>query len=309
MKFFWYILTIVFTLYIFNNIFNIVAINFYFPSNESTFRLMTYNTNGVNGSYENEAFVNGFLESIDYFSPQVLVLQEMYTNYTPSLCDSLKKRYSYSSLSEKTISKSDNKAVACIFSKYPIKKIFCMEYNKQELDSVCDIFNIPTKLRRFMQSDVYNAILDLNGQETLVVCCYLKTNDYSRLRHIHSDSWLNGLNDYFNGYNIGSAIRSLDAKMIRDSIDQYDLPTIVCGDMNDFQFSRSVKTIMGDDLKNMWWERGLGYGMTYNKYNLKIRIDHILLSREYDAVSVDIPHLRFSDHYPIVADLKYVGKN
>ena len=92
--------------------------------------------------------------------------------------------------------------------------------------------------------------------------------------------------------------------MIRDSIAKYDLPTIVCGDMNDFQFSRPVKTIMGEDLKNVWWERGMGYGKTYDKYHLKLRIDHILVSKEFEPVSVDVPHLKFSDHYPIVADMK-----
>ena len=92
--------------------------------------------------------------------------------------------------------------------------------------------------------------------------------------------------------------------MIRDSIASYNLPTIVCGDMNDFQFSSPVKTIMGDDLKNVWWERGMGYGMTYDKYHLKLRIDHVLFSKEFEPVSVDVPHLRFSDHYPIVADMK-----
>lgn len=167
------------------------------------------------------------------------------------------------------------------------------------------LFSVPDSVKHPVNTEIYNAVLNIEGRESLVICCYLKTNNYSKLRQYHSDSWFDGLDEYFDGYNLGSGVRSLNAKMIRDSITKYNLPTIICGDMNDFQYSRAVKTMMGNDLKNVWWEKGLGYGMTYNKYRLKLRIDHILISGHFEAVGVDIPHLRFSDHYPIVSDLKF----
>ena len=86
---------------------------------------------------------------------------------------------------------------------------------------------------------------------------------------------------------------------------KYNLPTIVCGDMNDFESSKTISVIKGDNLKDVWWEKGKGYGMTYDRHHLKIRIDHILTSKEFEAVSVHVPRLSFSDHYPVVADLVF----
>ena len=292
-------------LVIMNNHYYYYAFNLYRPSPEGSFRIMTYNTNGVSGEYEDSTFVEDFLLAVDSILPQVLALQEMREKYSPMLCEGLQQRFPYNSLVELEGSALKNKDAACLFSQFPIKSFFYTVYNRQELDSVYEVYDIASKARRYDEPPIYNAVLDVNGQETLVICCYLKTNDYSQLRNKHSDRWLDGLDEYFKGYNVGSGVRSLNAEMMRDSISRYDLPTIVCGDMNDFQYSRSVMALMGDDLKNVWWERGFGYGMTYNKYHLKIRIDHILMSKEIEAVSVDVPHLRFSDHYPIVADLKF----
>ena len=284
------------------------AFNLFGPSSDETIRIMTYNTNGVSGDYNDSTFVEDFLLAIDSINPQILALQEMRYEYSPMLCEGLKLRFPYNSLIELKESTSKNKDAACLFSKFPIKSFFYTVYNRQELDSVYGVYDIPPKNRRYVEPAIYNSVIDVNGQETLVISCYLMTNDYSSLRNKHSDSWFDGLNEYLNGYYSSSVVRSLNAKMIRDSISRYDLPTIVFGDMNDFQYSRSMLTIMGEDLKNAWWERGFGSGMTYNRYHLKIRIDHILISKEFCAMSVFVPHLRFSDHYPVVADLKYIER-
>lgn len=291
-----------------NNHFYFFALNVIEPSDEGSFRIMTYNTNGVSGDYKDTVFVNDFLDKLDSIHPHVLVLQEMRVPYSSILCDELQNKYPYNSLSVLSNRKYEDRKVACLFSLYPIKSFFRLAYNEEKIDSIYDANMVPDSIRRPSHADIYNAVLNIDNRETLVIGCYMKTNNYSKHRLEHPESWLDGLDDYFNGYDLGSAIRTLGAKMIRDSIAKYNLPTIVCGDMNDFQFSTAVKTIMDDDLKNVWWERGFGYGMTYDNYHLKIRIDHILISKEFDVASVTVPHLRFSDHYPIVADLKFVDE-
>lgn len=302
---FWLIAIVVVVLAAFlNSHFRLIAFHQEAGSKEATFRLTTYNTNGVSGDYKDEAVVREFMHAIDSLHPQVLALQEMLTTYSAALCDTLTKRFPYSSLRAYSQSKSYSHYVACLFSEYPIRRINRFVYDRQEIDSLYNLYSVPDSVRRFFNSEIYDAVLDIDGQEVLIVSCYLKSNDYSRLSKDYDENWVDGLGDYFRGYQLGSAIRCLDAKMIRDSIAMYNLPTIVCGDMNDFQFSRPVKTIMGEDLKNVWWERGMGYGKTYDKYHLKLRIDHILVSKEFEPVSVDVPHLKFSDHYPIVADMK-----
>ena len=305
---FWWFIAFLACLVILNNHFRIIAFSCITDAEEGTIRLMTYNTNGVAGDYKDEKFVNDFLSAIDSICPQVLVLQEMSKGYSPYLCEELQKRYPYNSQSELSKTKERNQRVACLFSMYPIRGFYRFKYNKQEIDSIYK-GSFKKNKNYYSSPDIFNSVIDIDGRETLLVCCYLKTNDYSKLRNEHSENWFHGLKDYFSGYRMASCVRSLNAKMIRDSIAKYNLPTIVCGDMNDFQFSRPVKTIMGDDLKNVWWERGMGYGMTYNKYHLMLRIDHILYSKEFEPVSVYVPHLRFSDHYPIVTDLYFILDN
>lgn len=302
---FWCILGFLLSLFYLNYHFHLLAFNFLSESNIGAFRVMTYNTNGVSGDYEDDSFVGDFLSTIDSIQPHVLVLQEMRKEYSALLCQELQNRYPNNSLFELAKQRRAFKHSACLFSKYPIKSFFRAECNRHEMDSIYDEFNVPSSARQFSSPEIFFAILEIEDRKVFVVCCYLKSNDYSKLRKDYSDSWIDGLDEYFNGYNIGSAIRSLNANLIRDSIAKYNLPTIICGDMNDFHYSRAVKIMMGNDLKNVWWERGLGYGMTYNKYHLKLRIDHILISEHFEAVSVVIPHLRFSDHYPIVSDLKF----
>ena len=306
---FWWFIAILVCLVILNNYFRIFAFNCILSADEGSFRLMTYNTNGVAGDYEDEEFANDFLSAIDSIYPQVLVLQEMSKDYSPYLCDELQKRYPYNSLSELSKTKVRNQKVACLFSMYPIRSFFRIKYDRQEIESVYKENTLKKSKRHYSSPEIFNSVIDIDGRETLLVCCYLKTNDYSKLRNEHSNNWSDGLEDYIDGYNLASQIRSLNVKMIRDSIAKYDLPTIVCGDMNDFQFSRPLKILMGDDLKNVWWERGMGYGMTYNMYHLMLRIDHVLVSKDFVPVSVDVPHLRFSDHYPIVTNLHYILEN
>lgn len=300
---------VLFIIILLNNHFCFFAINILGPSDEGPIRIMTYNTNGIHGEYKDKEFLTSFLEKIDSLNPRILVLQEMYYHYSTTLCKELKNRYQYNSFLELAKQKNEDKNVACIFSSYPIKSLYRYKFNREEIDSIYNQFTVLDSVKRPVNADIFNAVLDIEGQETLVVCCYLKTNDYSKLRQKHSDSWYDGIDDYFSGYRVGSAIRTHNAKMIRDSIAKYNLPAIVCGDMNDFQSSHAICLMMDDDMKNVWWERGFGYGMTYNRFHLMLRIDHILISEEFDAVKVEVPHMPFSDHYPIVADLKFKGND
>ena len=123
-------------LVIMNNHYYYYAFNLYRPSLEGSFRIMTYNTNGVSGDYEDSTFVADFLHAVDSIHPQVLALQEMRMKYSPMLCEGLQQRFPYNSLVELEGSTAKNKDAACLFSQFPIKSFFYTVYNRQELDSV-----------------------------------------------------------------------------------------------------------------------------------------------------------------------------
>lgn len=303
----WVIIVAILVLVFINQHYHIVAYNCTVTSESASFRLMTYNAYGAYGDYGNEAVVNRFLAAIDSIHPDVLALQEMHYGQAPMLCEGLRKRYPYNAIHELNVRRTGDRDIACLFSRYPIRSIYQLKEEAQQVDSIYNKYAVPKEARDWGKQEIFNVVLDIEGKDVLLVCSYLKTNNVPRFQKRGFKGFKEVLQKSLEGYQVGSEIRHLDAQLIRDSIEHYHLPTIVCGDMNDFESSKTVQTILGNDLKDVWWESGKGYGMTYYRHHLKIRIDHILTSEEIEAVSVDIPHLPFSDHYPLVADLRFTN--
>ena len=78
-------------------------------------------------------------------------------------------------------------------------------------------------------------------------------------------------------------------------------PVIVMGDMNDFSQSAPLDTLSSCGLKNAWWEGGNGYGCTFHDCWMRLRIDHILYSKELKLERVKVIDTDLSDHNPVVA--------
>jgi endonuclease/exonuclease/phosphatase (EEP) superfamily protein YafD len=73
------------------------------------------------------------------------------------------------------------------------------------------------------------------------------------------------------------------------------------GDMNDFNRSAPLDTLTGGGLKDSWLEGGFGYGATFHKGWMRLRIDHILHSKELNLESIEVIETKLSDHNPVVA--------
>lgn len=78
-------------------------------------------------------------------------------------------------------------------------------------------------------------------------------------------------------------------------------PVIVMGDMNDFNCSAPLDTFTTNGLRDAWWEAGFGYGHTFHQGWLRLRIDHILHSRELRLECIRVIDTDLSDHNPVVA--------
>ena len=109
----------------------------------------------------------------------------------------------------------------------------------------------------------------------------------------------------FKKYKIGEKIRNLEAdnqRLYLDSLDKVDTPVIIAGDFNDWSGSYCMNTIGNRFYKDAWWEGGLGFGITYDGWHLKLRLDHILFSHHFKLENVYVEKSDFSDHRPLVAD-------
>lgn len=78
---------------------------------------------------------------------------------------------------------------------------------------------------------------------------------------------------------------------------------IVCGDFNDTPMSYVYRT-MARGLDDAFAECGEGYSYTYRGFFNMLRIDYVLSSSDFEALSYEVPRLGCSDHYPLFVRLK-----
>lgn len=135
---------------------------------------------------------------------------------------------------------------------------------------------------------------------------HLRSSAYSTARRSMDDdaNWFSGIPSYWKNYQIGKHIRDYEADNVRIYIDEAlseDLPVLMAGDFNDWERSYCLKTIMKKDLKDAWKEGGKGFGWTYFGWGLRLRLDHILYSDEFELVDVRVIDSDLSDHKPLVA--------
>lgn len=114
-------------------------------------------------------------------------------------------------------------------------------------------------------------------------------------------------NNLFNGsspfvrYKNTQKLRNFQAYWTKESVLKSSHPVIVMGDMNDFNSSPPLDTLTSCGLKDSWWEGGNGYGSTFHSGWMRLRIDHILHSKELKLERVKVIDTDLSDHNPVVA--------
>ena len=96
------------------------------------------------------------------------------------------------------------------------------------------------------------------------------------------------------------------ALILEKEINQSPHPVLVVGDFNNNQFSYTYRRIKGS-LKDSYKEAGRGFGQTYNLMGFPMRIDFILTDERIKTLSHQTYDLTLSDHYPIRAELEFVG--
>lgn len=99
--------------------------------------------------------------------------------------------------------------------------------------------------------------------------------------------------------------RGVQARVLRDVIDNSAKNLIVCGDFNDVPASPVYRLLRGRDLRDARTETTAGLCPTYNRQHFNFTIDHILYRGSLDATSYQNIHEGTSDHYPQLAHFKW----
>lgn len=101
-----------------------------------------------------------------------------------------------------------------------------------------------------------------------------------------------------------SQLRAAEADSVAAALAATPYPVIVCGDWNDPPMSYAYRRI-ARPLEDAFRVAGKGYAHTFRGFYNTLRIDNVLYSDRFEAVSYDVPDVVWSDHLPVEVRLRY----
>ncbi len=242
---------------------------------EEHIRVLTYNIK-YNSEYlrYNKDSLSSMIEFIKLQNADILVLPESRLNSThKNLRKKLDEIYPYNIGSD--YAGNEFYIETFVFSRYPI-----------------------SNARQYGKHYIYEMNVHLSDEKNIkLIACHLNSNQ--------SNSSLNRGEGILSNIQKGYEIRAKEVQMICDSLKNAQYPIIIAGDFNDISGSKTLNLLQDNlNLKDAWWKSGFGYGTTSTSKNLFFRLDHILYSNHLESIAIDIPNVDFSDHYPLITELK-----
>ncbi|HSV12180.1 MAG TPA: endonuclease/exonuclease/phosphatase family protein [Hanamia sp.] len=241
------------------------------------------------------------IDLINKYDPDIACLQEMVAgenkkaiNYFPDIEKALKfSDYLYSYSVKDNFDRYHHFGII-IFSKFPILRKQTLINNPNSYNSTFQFVDI------------------LAGKDTFrIFNVHLQSLKFSQTNLNYLDSGkVPEQGNIFESKNIISKIklgvlkRASQANFIKDELNHSPYPVIVCGDFNDVPVSYAYETI-GKGLRNAFVERGSGISRTFSSISPTLRIDNIFTDKQFKIMQfIRIKNL-LSDHFPIIADVKF----
>lgn len=191
-------------------------------------------------------------------------------------------------------------AGVAIFSRYPIVDTQRVRYPD------------PANLRA--AESLISADLLVNGKKIRIYTTHLQSvlfqkNDYRSLEIIKSadDSMVMASRSIIKKLRMGYAFRGFQADLVRSKLDSCPYPEVICGDFNDVPNSYTYFRIKGDR-QDVFVRKGKGIGRSFTAVSPTLRIDYILADKKFDVLQYNRSLVPWSDHYPVVADIKLKGE-
>ncbi len=98
--------------------------------------------------------------------------------------------------------------------------------------------------------------------------------------------------------------RAREVRALRARLDAEALPVIVSGDFNATPDNWAYRQL-ARGRTDAFRAAGSGWGGTYRSDLPLVRIDHVLVDPAFEVVAVRVPDVRFSDHRPVVARIRW----
>lgn len=274
---------------------------------ENSVSVMTYNI----AAYDSVSFPDSrqrrLIELIKQEKPDIVCFQEMSFETLKMIKPQLDSIYGPCE-----VLKGDNQMWRLRFYSHLPLRNFSRHKCEGEFDT-SDLTDEETHMieQSQKQMNVMSAEFEIEpGRWVTVFSGQLRSSAYSTARRsMDKDaSWISGLKLYWRNFKVGKRIRDYEAENVRRFVDEArseGKPVIVAGDLNDWNGSNCLKTLMGIDLKDAWQEGGKCFGWTFFGWGLRLRLDHILYCDELELVDVKVIDSDLSDHKPLVAKFRF----
>ncbi len=272
----------------------------FFPKRDlpGSFTLMSYNTHLMGGGQKPKQ--NRVIQYILRTQPDVVCLQEVEVRKSGNSLTLNELRealsiYPYTYFDFK-IYNSHRQYGNAVFSRYPLVGKHTLRYeSKGNITSVCDML-LPTDTLRLYINHLESNRVSLGSLAPSLTA---------------AEKTMQELSSTSDKLERASEIRIRQAKALRDDVKQSPYPVLVVGDMNTTPVSYTYH-ILQSGLRDAFLESSNGnLGHTFakrvrgSKMGLGIRIDYILHSKQLSASDFDVPHVDYSDHYPIITTIHY----
>ncbi|WEK37123.1 MAG: endonuclease/exonuclease/phosphatase family protein [Candidatus Pseudobacter hemicellulosilyticus] len=183
-----------------------------------------------------------------------------------------------------------------IFSRFPITDSLRVRYNTPIVNRAAE--------------SLIACTINVEGQDIRVFTTHLQSvllqkKDYRDLAIIRKaeDSMMEASRSIVRKLKQGYQMRGGQVDTVRSLLDKSQLPEVICGDYNDVPNSYTYFRIRGDR-QDAFVEKSSGLGRTFATISSTLRIDYIMADRRFEVLQYKRHLLPYSDHYPVVADLR-----
>src|SRR5688500_5460457 len=183
-----------------------------------------------------------------------------------------------------------------IFSRFPITDTMRIRY--------------PGPESKRASESLIGVDLDVAGKPVRLFTTHLqsvlfRSNDYRNLEIIKSadDSLIMASKSIIRKLKQGYKQRGYQADLVRQQLDGSPHPEIICDDCNDVPNSYTYFHIKGNS-KESFIRSSSGLGRSFAHVSPTLRIDYIMTDKVFEILQCKRFRLEYSDHYPVVADIK-----
>jgi endonuclease/exonuclease/phosphatase family metal-dependent hydrolase len=280
----------------FNHLTNYIKLSKPAKKGEDSFKVMSYNLRLFNYYETNgSSSEKKVMEFIKAQQPDILCLQEIFINGNPSQKESsLKSELGGKYNSHiKVIGSGRNRYYGIVtFSKFPIiRKGEIIHPRSSSLSIFTDVVIEKDTFRIFnnhLQS------FRLQNLERSFIEEITAPDDKETLDEVRRIS---------GSLKQGFVRRAYQSQLVKAQITSSPYPVIVAGDFNDTPVSYSYRKIR-KGLNDSFVSSGYGAGFTYKGNYPPNRIDYILYDNALESTFFETLKVKYSDHYPIVANFR-----